>query len=70
MNQEADALSRRHFLLFQLDACILGFEHLKTLYGKDEDFGVSYEEFYRHPKGDFLIQEGYPFKGTRLCVPK
>ena len=32
MNQGVDALSRRHLLLFQLDACILGFEHLKALY--------------------------------------
>ena len=69
MNQVADALSRRHLLLFQLDACILGFEHLKVLYENDQDFGVIYEECCRHPKGGFLIQEGYLFKGTRLCVP-
>jgi len=31
LNQGADALSQRHSLLFQLDACILGFEHLKSL---------------------------------------
>jgi len=31
---------------------------------------VIYEECCRHHKGDFLIQEGYLFKGTRLCVPK
>jgi len=40
MNQGADALSRRHLLLFQLDACVLGFEHLKALYENDEDCGV------------------------------
>jgi len=40
------------------------------LYEKDEDFGVIYEEYHRHPKGDFLIQDGYLFKGTRLCAPK
>ena len=28
LNQGADALSRWHLLLFYLDACILGFEHL------------------------------------------
>jgi len=69
MNQGTDALLRRHLLLFQLDACILGFEHLKTLYENDEDFRVIYKECCRHPKGDFLIQDGYLFKGTRLCVP-
>ena len=70
MNQGADALSIRHLLLFQLDACILGFKHLKALYENDEDFGVIYEEWHRHLKGDFLIQDGYLFKGTRLCVSK
>ena len=63
-------MSRRHLLLFQLDACVLGFEHLKALYEKDEDFGQLYEECRRHPKEDYLIQEGYLFKGARLCVPK
>ena len=70
MNQGADALSRRHLLLFQLDACVLGFEHLKSLYEKDEDFGRLFAECQKHPKGDFLIQEGYLFKNTRLCVPR
>ena len=70
MNQEVDALSRRHLLLFQLDACVLGFEHLKASYEKAEDFEVIYEECRRHPKGDFFIQGGYLFKGTRLCIPK
>jgi len=66
MNQGADALSRWHLLLFQLDACVLGFEHLKSLYENDEDLGEIYKECLRHPKGDFLIQEGYLFKGTTL----
>jgi len=66
MNQGAGALSRRHLLLFQLDACVLGFEHLKSLYENDEDLGEIYKECLRHPKGDFLIQEGYLFKGTTL----
>ena len=48
---------------------MLGFEHLKALYEKDQDFGVIYEECRRHPKGNFLIQEGYLFKSTRLCIP-
>jgi len=63
-------LSRRHLLLFQLDACVLGFEHLKALYENDEDFGVIFGKCRRQPKGDFLIEEGYLFKGTRLCIPK
>ena len=70
MNQGVDALSRRHLLLFQLDACVLSFEHLKALYANYEDFGVLHEECRGHPKENFLIQEEYLFKGTRLCIPK
>jgi len=55
LNQEADALSRRHLLLFQLGACILGFEHLKSLYTTDEDFGELYFVCQKHPKGDFMV---------------
>jgi len=55
-------------LLFPLNACVLGFEHVKALYNKDEDFRELYAECYKHHKGDFPIQEGFLFKGTRLCV--
>ena len=56
--------------MFQLDALVLGFEHLKSLYVEDEDLGDLYSACLKHPKGDFLIQEGYLFKGVRLCIPK
>jgi len=56
--------------LFQLDACVLGFELLEALYAEDEDFGELFAECLKYPKGDFLIQEGFLFKGTRLCVPR
>ena len=70
MNQGADALSRRHLHLFQLDALILGFEHLKSLYAEDEDLGSIFAACSKQPKGDFLVQDGYLFKGVRLCIPK
>ena len=70
MNQGADALSRQHLLLLQLDACILGFQHLKALYKDDEDLGEIYKECLRHCNGDFLLRDGYLFKSTRLCTPK
>ena len=57
-------------MLFQLDACVLGFEHLKALYVEDEDFGELYADCSKHPKGHFLIREGFLFKDTQLCVPK
>ena len=70
LNQGADALSLRYLLLFQLDACVLGYEHLKALYTEDEDFGELFADCSKHPKGQFRIQEGSLFKGTRLCVPQ
>ena len=41
--------------MFQLDALILGYEHLKSLYAEDEDRGSLYAACSKHPKGDFLI---------------
>jgi len=70
MNQGADALSRRHLLISQLSSNVLGFEHLKALDKGDLDFGELYEVCQNHPKGDFMVQDGYLFEGTRLCVPK
>ena len=56
--------------LFQLNACILGFEHLKGLYASDKDFRELYATCHKHPKYDFLVYDGYLFKGTHLCIPK
>jgi len=56
--------------LFQLDACVLCFEHLKSLYADDEDLAKLYFERQKHPKGDLFVQEGFLFKGTWLCIPK
>ena len=70
LDQGVDALSRRHLLLFQLDAYILGFEHLKSLYENDEDFRELYKDCKRNPKGYFLTQDGFLFKAHRLCIPK
>ena len=53
-----------------MDTCVLGFEHLKSLYASDEDFRELYATCLRHPKDDFMIQDGYLFKSTRLCIPK
>jgi len=68
LNKGADALSRRY--LFQLDACVLGVEHLQLQYSEDKDFGELYGAFQKHSKDDYLIQESFLFEGTCLCVPK
>jgi len=53
-----------------MDACVLWFEHLKSLCVSNEDFGELYTTCLRHPKDDFMIQDEYLFKSTRLCIPK
>jgi len=57
-------------LLFQLDAFVLGFEHLSSLYATDEDFRELYSGCLKHPKDNFLLQEGFLFKGPRLFILK
>jgi len=48
---------------------VLGFEQLKSLYDNDEEFGDLFKDCQKHPKGEFLVREGFLFKGTQLCVP-
>jgi len=48
LNQGANAFLRRHQLLFQLDACISGFEHIKGLYATGEDFWKLFVACLKH----------------------
>ena len=56
--------------MFQFGACIFGFKHLKALYKGDEYLGEIYKACQIHLKEDFLLHDGYVFKGAQLCVPK
>ena len=69
-NVVADALSRRHCMITILDAKFLGFELLKELYHDDEDFGGLMKKCEEGVDGSFMVQEGFLFKGNKLCVPK
>ncbi|XP_024010472.1 uncharacterized protein LOC112085485 [Eutrema salsugineum] len=68
-NVVADALSRRYVLLSSLDAKLLGFEHIKTLYENDSDFGKIFAACERFAFGKYYRHEGYLFYDNRLCVP-
>jgi len=70
LNQGTDALSRGHLLLFQLGACVVGFEHFNSLYKEDEDLKELYESCQSHPQKDFFIHDGYLFQGNHHCVPR
>jgi len=70
MNKGAYALSRRYLLLSVLETKVLGFEIIKGMYSNDEDFKDIFFKSSSHPHGSFHVQEGFLFKGTRLCIPK
>ena len=69
-NIVVEALSRRCHLLAILEAKILGFEMVKPLYLEDPDLGDLYTECTQGPRGPFYIQDGFLFKGNRLCIPR
>lgn len=68
-NVITDTLSKRSHLLAILECKILGFENLKEVYSTDQDFSDLYHTCLQGPKGLFQIQEGFLFKGSRLCIP-
>ncbi|XP_074303014.1 uncharacterized protein LOC141637434 [Silene latifolia] len=69
-NVVADALSRRYSLLNVLDVRLLGFEALKDCYEHDPDFGETFEIRKSRNHDEFIIPDGFLFKGNRLYVPK
>ena len=65
----ADALSRRYALVSTLNAKLLGFEYVKELYAKDDDFACVYGACEKVVSGKFYRLDGYLFRENRLCVP-
>ena len=70
-NVVADALSRRHALLTQLDAKILGLESIKELYLTDLYFAEPYSKCC-DGRGwvKFHVNDGFLFRANKLCIPE
>jgi len=70
LNKGPDALSRIYFPLSFLESKVLGFEIVKGMYADYEYFKEIHAKCASHPHGVSHIQEGFLFKGPRLCIPK
>ena len=69
-NQVVDALSRRVFLLHIMETEVVGFDAIKDLYDSDSDFWEVVDQLKNlvpgnadSIQGDYLMQDGYLFKG-------
>jgi len=69
-NVVVDALSRRHSLLAVMEARVLGFQFIRELYQHDEDFKHYLYDQDGRRHSPYTLQEGFLFKGNKLCIPK
>ncbi|GJX68055.1 putative CCCH-type zinc finger family protein [Tanacetum coccineum] len=69
-NRVADALSRRRSLLSTMQVSVLGFEKIKELYQEDGFFSKVINQCTNGPYKEFIFQEGFLFRGNRLCIPE
>ena len=72
-NKASDALSRLTATLHRMSAHVIGFDRLKNEYSACPDFDIIYNEVSngnRQEYMDFLVENGYLFKMTKLCVPR
>ena len=69
-NKVANALSRRHSLLTTLSYEITSFDLLPESYGMDPFFSNMLNYVNDGKSKDYLMMNGYLFKGNQLCLPK
>ena len=72
-NKVADALSRRSILLNAVSTEVIGFEKLKEEYPNCPDFSENFQTLQQGPSSlhnDYTIQDGFLFKGGKLCIPR
>jgi hypothetical protein len=74
-NVVANAISRRRHMLVVMTNGLVGFEEMKSEYANDPYFGSIIAILSRqdltgsHSFEDFLLLDGFLFKGSQLCIP-
>jgi hypothetical protein len=69
LNRVADALSRRVALLTTMHTKVVGFDTFRELYTEDPSFGKILAEVSAGKRSDYVILNGYLFRGSQLCIP-
>lgn len=69
LNKVADTLSRRYSLLTTLHTSVTGFSVLPELYSNDPFFGKIWNDTQIGLSDEYLVLNGFLFRGTRLCIP-
>jgi hypothetical protein len=49
---------------------VLGFDSFQKLYTSDLFFAAVIEKIQNNQQSDFVLQDGFIFKGTQLCIPE
>ena len=68
-NRVADALSRRSNLLVSMRVGVPGLDVLMEQLTVDPYFSVVLQGVQSGQRSDFLVHDGFLFKGNQLCVP-
>ncbi|XP_077223394.1 uncharacterized protein LOC143857005 [Tasmannia lanceolata] len=69
-NQLADALSKIVALLNSMSVQLEGFDTIRDMYANDEDFDEIWKLCKEGKHEDYLLQDDFLFKGSRLCILK
>ena len=68
-NHVADALSRMSHLLVTMHIEVLSFDSFYDLLTTDLYFSKIIQDVQDGQKSDFLLQDGFLFRGNQLCIP-
>ena len=71
-NKATNELSQLTVTLHRMSAHVIEFDRMKDEYYACPDFGIIYDEVSNgnhHEYVDFLVENCYLFKVTKLCIP-